>query len=130
MLQNMRQRDLLIGVAVALGLLVLAPLALMSLMMMGMGGMMGLAGCGAGGMMGPSAVLPGRGGPLLGGWLLVGIGVLLLGIWGTRHLASRSPAAGEETPLGIVQRRYARGEIGAEEYARIRADLSRAGDNQ
>jgi putative membrane protein len=64
---------------------------------------------------------------------LVIIGIILLVIWLVRHSSrgSNSSSAGaratdnsgEEAPLAILKRRYARGEIGPEEYERIRADL-------
>ena len=45
-----------------------------------------------------------------------------------------SPGAGvnpsQEAPLAILQRRYARGEIGPDEYERIRSDLLRDGGGQ
>lgn len=56
-------------------------------------------------------------------WLLAGsaillvIGIILLVAW----LFGRT--ASEETPLAILQRRYAQGEISPDEYARIRSDL-------
>lgn len=71
-----------------------------------------------------------------GGWgmLLSGllwIGLIVLGIW---LLARLFPAGGNrreperserrETPLQILQKRYARGEITKEEYETIRHDLT------
>ncbi|MBF6614939.1 MAG: hypothetical protein IVW55_17675 [Chloroflexi bacterium] len=52
-----------------------------------------------------------------GSAILVVIGIILLLAW----LFSR--ATREETALVILQRRYAQGEIGPDEYARVRSDL-------
>ncbi len=65
--------------------------------------------------------------------LLVVVGVILLLVWIVRKLGSPqdSSATGvittinQEPPLSILQRRYASGEIGREEYERVRADLLR-----
>lgn len=80
-------------------------------------------------------------GPLLGsagragnaaGWLaapsalLVAVGVGLLLAWAARR-PSDGPTAGGDTPLGILQRRYARGEIGRDDYERVRGDLTADG---
>jgi putative membrane protein len=78
-----------------------------------------------------------------GGWGMVfsavlWIGLIVLGVWllarlfptgGRNHSAgaqSDSPAGAEPrvTPLEILQRRYARGEITKEEYETIRHDLT------
>lgn len=69
-------------------------------------------------------------------FLLVVAGLILLGMWFVRQIDRRNSdvsngaragagvnEAGAETPLAILQRRYAGGDISAEEYARIRADL-------
>ena len=64
--------------------------------------------------------------------LLVIVGIILLVIWGATYLfrngalKPRGPI-GQEDPLIILQRRYARGEIQADEYERIRSDLQRGG---
>jgi uncharacterized membrane protein len=86
-----------------------------------MGGMMGQSGAGLGLL----------GALLLGVLLLAIVGGLLLLAWGLRPLARAGlpPPAQVETPLAILQRRYARGEIGPAEYARVRADLWPAKDN-
>ncbi len=70
--------------------------------------------------------------------LLVIAGVVLLAVWLVRLLSDRSsadprsttpgvPGPAEQTPLAMLQRRYARGEIGREEYEQIRSDLMRHG---
>ena len=117
-------RAVLIGAAVGLALAIaLIPLLFMA-MMMGMGGMMGMDGMigQPGGMMGPGWFVAISG-------LLVIVGVVLLAAWGVRRLADGAAGARGEPPLVTLQRRYARGEIGAEEYERIRADLLRDGGN-
>ena len=61
--------------------------------------------------------------------LLVFAGIILLGVWAVMRLTgreqgpSRGTATPPEDPLVILQRRYARGEIGRDEYERIRSDL-------
>jgi putative membrane protein len=93
-------------------LLLLAPFLLMG---MTCTGMMGQAG--------PMGPMMGSGWLMLLFWLLVVIGVILLVTWAVRRLASQETGAGAEAPLDILQRRYARGEIGREEYERVRGDL-------
>jgi putative membrane protein len=64
---------------------------------------------------------------ILGGiaWLAILAGIVLLVIWAVRALPSSSlmrtsaPAAGQ-SPLDILARRFAAGEITAEEYQRAR----------
>lgn len=82
--------------------------------MMGTGGMMGQPGS-----MMSSGWLP----PL--SWLLVTVGLALLLVWAARRVGDRGGRAEGERPLATLQRRYARGEIGAAEYERIRSDLVR-----
>jgi putative membrane protein len=56
-------------------------------------------------------------------WLLLIAGIVLIIVWvvnRTRGLV----AAGGESPLDIIKRRYARGEIDREEYERMRQELS------
>lgn len=69
-----------------------------------------------------------------GGWMggCGGIGMLLFSailivgiVFLVRHLTARGPTrAGEDAPLDILKRRYARGEISREEFERMRKDLS------
>lgn len=67
---------------------------------------------------------------ILGGlsWLAVVAGIVLLVIWGIRALSGstlmRTASVAVETPLDTLARRFARGEITAEEYERSR-DLLR-----
>jgi len=62
---------------------------------------------------------------LLGAALIGGLVLLLAGI--TRH--SERPAAGE-SPLEIVKRRYASGEIDHDEFRRIRESLVNSSKNR
>jgi putative membrane protein len=61
-------------------------------------------------------------------WMLLPVGLMAL-VAGLIVVLLRSQPAerhpGPETPLAIAQRRYASGEIGRDEYERIREDLSR-----
>ena len=65
--------------------------------------------------------------------LLVFAGIILLGVWAVTRLTgsergrSDGPANSAEDPLIILQRRYARGEIGRDDYERVRSDLERKG---
>jgi len=57
-------------------------------------------------------------------WGLIIIGLVLVVRW---LLDRRRPGGGQgagEAPLDILKRRYARGEIGKEEYDRMKRDLS------
>ena len=111
-------RTVLIALGVALLVVVLLPFPFVG-GMMGMGGMMG-----SGGMMGQPGPTTWSGWLMLISWLVVAVGIALLLVWGVRRV-DRSGDTDDEKPLAILQRRYARGEIGPEECARIRADLLR-----
>ena len=108
-------RSILIAVAVLVGVLVLLPLlwggAMMGGMMggFGQGGMMG--GWGFGGVIAMLAVFL-----LLGGGLYVLIRAIV-GPGGTSSLQ------GPESPVEILKRRYARGEISREEFEQAKKDL-------
>jgi len=80
------------------------------------------------------------GGGMTGVWflmmlfgLLAFVGIILLAVWavtrlsGSERLRAGSTSASAEDPLVILQRRYARGEIGRDDYERIRADLKGSG---
>jgi len=54
---------------------------------------------------------------------VVAVGVAFAGYLGPR--GNGSGGAGRQTPLQILQERYARGEIDREEYERKRADLEK-----
>ncbi|MDQ6712975.1 MAG: SHOCT domain-containing protein [Candidatus Dormibacteraeota bacterium] len=66
---------------------------------------------------------------MMGFGLLVFAGIILFAVWAVTRLTSseRGQSSGTansaEDPLVILQRRYARGEIGREDYERIRSDL-------
>ena len=65
--------------------------------------------------------------------LLVFAGIILLAVWAVTRLTSSErgrssgTATSAEDPLVILQRRYARGEIGHDDYERIRSDLQGKG---
>lgn len=67
----------------------------------------------------------------MGGWMIfLGIlpvlfwgGLIVLIIWGVKKLAGGGSISRKD-PLDIAKERYARGEISAEEYERIKRDLS------
>jgi putative membrane protein len=87
-----------------------------ALMMPG-GGMMGWGGYGYGmGIFGGLVMLV--------FWGLIIVGVVLLVRWAWDPGRGAGHERGAETPLDIVKRRYARGEITKEEYDRIRQDLA------
>jgi putative membrane protein len=79
----------------------------------------------------------GWGGMMGGGWfawLLLLVLLVVLGVWAARAFSGgaarpggtqyREPPRSErETPLEILQSRYARGEISREEYEEMRRDL-------
>ena len=81
--------------------------------------------------------MPGTmGGTFMGGemmwwmmWMLLGplllIGLLALAFaWAVRAGRAAPSDAGPDAPLTILQRRYARGDVGADEYERIRAAVT------
>ncbi len=69
---------------------------------------------------------------LMGGfgwlWMLVPIlfwvGVVFLVVWGATRLFSGRQEAVEDTPLEILRRRYAAGEITTAEYQQAKQDLA------
>jgi uncharacterized membrane protein len=83
------------------------------------------------GAMGPLGILF----AVLGGlaWLAIVAGVIVLVIWAVRALPGsslmRATPAAVESPLDTLARRFARGEISAEEFERSR-DLLRGGPPQ
>lgn len=52
-------------------------------------------------------------------WVLVILGIVYL----VKALAGRGASSKEDTPLDILKKRYARGEIDAEEFAKRKRDL-------
>jgi putative membrane protein len=52
-------------------------------------------------------------------WALVIIGIVYV----VRYLGRGGRAAGQETPLDILKRRYARGEVTREEFERMKGAL-------
>jgi len=73
---------------------------------------------------------------MMGGWivmmavfLLLVIALLVLAGWGILRLAQPTPPAAPvspDDPMAILNRRYAKGEIGREEFERIRSDIAGA----
>ncbi len=56
-------------------------------------------------------------------WMVVFWGALIgLVVWGVNRLSTRGPAG--ETPLDIVQKRLARGEITREQYEELKRALA------
>ena|SRR5712691_9543093 len=61
--------------------------------------------------------------------LLIFAGIIVLAVWAVTRLTGSErgllsgTANSPEDPLVILQRRYARGEIGRDDYERIRSDL-------
>jgi uncharacterized membrane protein len=68
-------------------------------------------------------------GMTLGGgiWMLVWIGALLLMVW---LLVAGGRGDRHEDPLDLLRARFARGEIGEDEYRRMRSVLTDAGGKQ
>ncbi len=122
----------------AIGLVLLLSLASASLAVAALGSLMGShpnAVAGSNGMMGSSGVTASGGGlPPLGSqpWLaataavFIVLGAAMVLLWALRSVARelrRPPQVATEQPLLLLQRRYARGDINSDEYARVRADL-------
>lgn len=62
----------------------------------------------------------------LGGWYMGILFLILLGIiiyFAVRFAAGGFPKSSPETPLEILKKRYAKGEITKDDYERIRKDL-------
>ncbi len=55
-------------------------------------------------------------------WALIIVGIVFLVRWVVRENRGDSPAS--ETPLEILKKRYARGEIDRAQYERIKEDIS------
>ena len=55
-------------------------------------------------------------------WWIVGLAVLILLVWIVARAAGQ-PVRAEDTPEGIIKRRYARGEIDREDYERRLEDV-------
>lgn len=79
-----------------------------------------------------------HGGGMMDGWGMMGpvMWIFMLLLWGfaifglicsVRWLVTRGKAGGEQgspqTPLDILKARYAKGEIGKEEFARMKKEL-------
>jgi putative membrane protein len=55
---------------------------------------------------------------------LIFVGILLLIIWVVVRFARQSGGIIGESPLDVLKKRYARGEISQEEYERMKTELS------
>jgi uncharacterized membrane protein len=126
----------------AIGLVLLLSLASASLAFAALGSLMGSNGVGSNavagstGMMGSSAVTASGSSlaalasqPWLTGTaaVLIVLGAAMVLLWALRSVARelrRPPQVADDEPLLLLQRRYARGEINSDEYARVRADLT------
>jgi putative membrane protein len=127
---HMKTRDIGIVVLVVLGVLILLPL-LGGLGRMGMGPGFGY-GTGPG-MMGPGMMGGSWGGrwgfgwmPFAGGlfWLLIIAGAVLVVSSLVRRDGPPAAAGSAETPLEVLKRRLAAGEITLEEYERVKKELT------
>jgi len=56
-------------------------------------------------------------------WVLIIVGLIYFFSWIIRRSKGESPKS-SETALDILKRRYASGEISAEEFARVKKDLT------
>jgi putative membrane protein len=118
----MSTRDIGIVVLIVLGVLVLLP-------MLGGMGMMGMGVVGHGMMGGPWGGRWGPGMHLLGGlsWLLILAGLVLVvtSLVRRRGAGDEGPSSGPaESPLDILKRRLAKGEVSLEEYEKLKQELS------
>ncbi len=52
--------------------------------------------------------------------------IAVLFVWVVRATGPAPDRGASDAPLAILQRRYARGDVGAEEYERMRATLTRS----
>lgn len=58
------------------------------------------------------------------GMFIIWGGFIGLIIWGIIRFVRHDGAATKQTPLGVAEERYAKGEIGKEEFEQIKKDLS------
>ncbi len=56
-------------------------------------------------------------------WAVVIVGIVLLVRWLSASTSQQHPAVPQETPLDVLRKRYARGEIGKEEFEEKKRDL-------
>ena len=55
---------------------------------------------------------------------IIFVGILALIIWGIVHFARQSGGIISESPLDVLKKRYARGEISQQEFQRMKTELS------
>ena len=62
-----------------------------------------------------------------GGWLMWLLWILVIGVvvYSLVDYSRKQTSESRETPLNILQKRYARGEISQEEYEQMKQDLQR-----
>ena len=60
-------------------------------------------------------------------WLFIGMGwsLAILALLVIRTFATRPQSARRSDPLSVVKERYARGEIGREQYEEMRAEIGK-----
>ena len=56
-------------------------------------------------------------------WILIIIGIVLLIVWLIRQPGRYKHGHDEESPLDILRKRYARGEISKEEFEEMKKDI-------
>ena len=57
-------------------------------------------------------------------WILLSVGAVLLVIWAVQRFTAGGTGKGGESALDILNKRYARGEIGREEYEEKKKAIS------
>lgn len=57
-------------------------------------------------------------------WILLIVGTVLLVVWAVQRFSVRGSGKVEESALDILNKRYARGEIGREEYEEKKKAIS------
>lgn len=57
-------------------------------------------------------------------WVLIFIGIVALALWAIQRSGGQTVAAQKETALDILKKRYAKGEIGKEEFEERRRLVS------
>ena len=69
---------------------------------------------------------------MMGGWgffgvifvIIVIVGIVLLVVWLNRKLPDKQNSNSDESPLNILKKRYALGEISKEDYEKMKKDIS------
>lgn len=58
-------------------------------------------------------------------WIVLIVGIIWLVVYLARNASRGSGTGNTNTALDILNQRYARGEIGKDEYERLKADITR-----